>query len=142
MIPERNLLAGRVCPEQRIELSSFIATLIQERGYVLMRCEKIRNALIVLYREPEMAEEYRRRRDMAEKLWLLSDHLRQKKQMLKDMPNGEMADIDDTHKKVKSMLRTTVMPDMQALVMQYITQGRAVENVASLWMERLKLLLS
>ena len=107
-----------------------------------MRCEKIRNAMIILYRAPEMADEYRMRRDMAEKLWLLSDHLRQKKQMLKDMPSGEMADIDDTHKKVKSLLRTTVMPDMQALVMQYITQGRDVENVALLWMERLKLLLS
>ena len=71
MIPERNFFADRRNPVQRLELTTFLSTLIQERGYLLLRCEKLRNGMTILYRELDMAEEFRKRRDMLENILLL-----------------------------------------------------------------------
>lgn len=72
IIPDRNLLAGRLEPEQKRELTSFLSTLIREEGCLLLRCEKLQVAMTILYREPDMTEEFRWRRDMVEKLYWLN----------------------------------------------------------------------
>ena len=130
MIPERNLLVGRLDQTQIRNLTTSLSTLIHEGGCLLLRCEKLRLAMSILYREPAMAEDFRWQRDMVEKLTLFRFNY--------------AADViqsfhtDKTYQNLVMLLNLIILPDWQELYQQ----GYSPEAVAALFSERELQLLS
>lgn len=69
-IPERNLISGKLDLGQRKKMVILLTGLINEVGGVLMSCERLRGTMLVLYKEPARAVQYKCKRDMIEKLFL------------------------------------------------------------------------
>ncbi|XP_045215586.2 uncharacterized protein LOC123565880 [Mercenaria mercenaria] len=66
MIPGRNLLAERLEPNTRLILSDVISKLLDEGPQLLMRCEKLRDGLVVMYRSPELAVNFKNTKESFE----------------------------------------------------------------------------
>ena len=74
MIPDRNLFNGRIEHAQRRRLTEHFTALIEEGpSAVFKRIDKIRDAMLFVYRVPSMAEEFRIKRDIVEKLHLFRE---------------------------------------------------------------------
>ena len=142
MIPERNLFADRLHRVQRIQLKTFLSILIQERGYLLLRCEQLRNGMTILYREPDMAEKYRKcMRDMTEKLWLLWSKMRTEKLATTGLSEEEVDVLmctDGINGRMALPLLINVYPEGIFL----IRQGCSEEAFLNLFKKRMLQMLS
>ncbi|XP_045171797.2 uncharacterized protein LOC123533896 isoform X2 [Mercenaria mercenaria] len=70
MIPERNLLAGKISHTDRRQLCSLLDELIMEGPRLVMRCTKIRLAMTAMYNIPGQLSVYSKKRDELESLKL------------------------------------------------------------------------
>ena len=72
MIPARNLFSGKLDLVLRKKLNILLTELILEGGGLLLRCERLRDTMIVVYHEPTLADNYKNKKEMIEKLFMYS----------------------------------------------------------------------
>lgn len=130
MMPGRNLLADKISSEHRARLCSRILELQGEGPQMLIRCEKIRNSLYLLFKCPETFYTFSEKLLQTEILF----HF-----ICRTKNTSTLQVVEDERQQWRDSLvcclREIVLPDYRELKMR----GEDVERVYS---ERLKLYLS
>ncbi|XP_045170248.2 uncharacterized protein LOC123532749 [Mercenaria mercenaria] len=70
MIPDRNLFAGKLDMHQRKQVSDLLVTFL-DGGKMFLICDKLRNGMVIMYKNPEILREFGERRDNLEILVLI-----------------------------------------------------------------------
>ncbi|XP_053379983.1 uncharacterized protein LOC128548634 [Mercenaria mercenaria] len=71
MIPSRNLLLGKINSEQKLQLISLLQELLNEGDKIVLRCDKLRNAMYIMHNDRSIATRFRLWRDEVEELFLI-----------------------------------------------------------------------
>ncbi|XP_053379982.1 uncharacterized protein LOC128548633 [Mercenaria mercenaria] len=71
MIPSRNLFLGKIKSEQKPQLKSVLQELLNEGEKIVLRCDKLRNAMYIMHNDRSIATRFRLWRDEVEELFLI-----------------------------------------------------------------------
>ena len=127
MIPQRNLLVGKIPSEKRQQIECCLESLVIEGPQLLLRCTKIRSAMLSLYQVPGQLRAYSRKRDALEILKLFLTFFAIAKEY--DVKTGDLCD------ELRFKMADIVLPERK--FMRHM--GIAVNETI---MERINLMLS
>ena len=141
MITERNLLNGRIEPEEKLKLTETLSTLIEEGPLaVIRRIDKISDAMMFVHRAPAMAGYNRVQRDLVEKLYLLKK-IRHLILIESEMSGEERLQVfggDELYIRLQKALYNLVVPEWRTP----LHRGVDVSKISNMYEDKLKAFLS
>lgn len=140
MIPERNLLAGRLDIQGRQQLINLLSDLLHEGRRMLLRCDKIRDAMVVMHTTPDTLIELSEKRKKVESLVLLKMIIRcetQRPEMSVEEHNLLLSQ-NERYLAIDTHIDQLIKFDIHALRLE----GRAAEEIKDMLYARLYYILS
>lgn len=142
MIPERNLLAGRIDFRQSQQLNILLSDLLHEGPRMFLRCDKLREAMVVMYMTTEMFREFGEKRNKVESLKLMLQIIRNKtctQNMYVDEREQRVLQNEQCHDTCISLLIAQLIHvDVQPLRQA----GLSADEINDMFKTRLRQLLS